>query len=49
MCLTGDETPGEDHPFLSGSDYDRSCDGKNMALFEVQFSYLFTSYETYKC
>lgn len=29
MCL-GDETP---------SDHDRSYDGKNMALFEVQFNY----------
>ncbi|XP_058269870.1 solute carrier family 12 member 7-like isoform X2 [Hemibagrus wyckioides] len=32
----GDETPGEDNPFLTVSDHDRSCDGKNMALFEEE-------------
>ncbi|XP_058269871.1 solute carrier family 12 member 7-like isoform X3 [Hemibagrus wyckioides] len=33
---SGDETPGEDNPFLTVSDHDRSCDGKNMALFEEE-------------
>lgn len=38
LWLAGDDTPGEDNPFLTVSDHDRSCDGKNMALFEVQFN-----------
>ncbi|GAA6067629.1 solute carrier family 12 member 7-like isoform X2 [Tachysurus ichikawai] len=33
---SGDDTPGEDNPFLTVSDHDRSCDGKNMALFEEE-------------
>ncbi|KAI5625674.1 solute carrier family 12 member 7 isoform X3 [Silurus asotus] len=33
---SGDETPGEDSPFLTVPDLDRSCDGKNMALFEEE-------------
>ncbi|TSN57726.1 Mitogen-activated protein kinase-binding protein 1 [Bagarius yarrelli] len=32
----GEETPREDNPFLTVSDYERSCDGKNMALFEEE-------------
>uniref|UniRef100_A0AAR2J6B7 Solute carrier family 12 member 7a n=1 Tax=Pygocentrus nattereri TaxID=42514 RepID=A0AAR2J6B7_PYGNA len=33
---SGDETPGEDSPFLTISDHERSCDGNNMALFEEE-------------
>ncbi|KAK3531811.1 hypothetical protein QTP70_029726 [Hemibagrus guttatus] len=33
---SGDETPGEYNPFLTVSDHDRSCDRKNMALFEEE-------------
>ncbi|MCI4385920.1 hypothetical protein PGIGA_G00056260 [Pangasianodon gigas] len=33
---SGDDTPGEDNPFLTVHDYDRSCDGKNMALYEEE-------------
>ncbi|XP_066521337.1 solute carrier family 12 member 7-like isoform X2 [Hoplias malabaricus] len=32
----GNETPGEDSPFLTISEHERSCDGKNMALFEEE-------------
>lgn len=37
--VKGEDTPGEETPFVSITDYDRSCDGKNMALFEVQFNH----------
>ncbi|XP_060800074.1 solute carrier family 12 member 7-like isoform X2 [Neoarius graeffei] len=33
---SGNETSGEDSPFLIVPEYDRSCDGKNMALFEEE-------------
>nr|UQS87555.1 solute carrier family 12 member 7a [Rhamdia quelen] len=33
---SGEETPEEYSPFLTVSDHERSCDGKNMALFEEE-------------
>ncbi|KAL7848940.1 hypothetical protein SRHO_G00205630 [Serrasalmus rhombeus] len=36
LYSAGDETPGEDSPFLTISDHERSCDGNNMALFEEE-------------
>uniref|UniRef100_A0A8B9H354 Solute carrier family 12 member 7a n=1 Tax=Astyanax mexicanus TaxID=7994 RepID=A0A8B9H354_ASTMX len=33
---SGEETPGEDSPFITTGDHEGSCDGKNMALFEEE-------------
>ncbi|XP_062872288.1 solute carrier family 12 member 7-like [Trichomycterus rosablanca] len=34
--FSGEDSPEEESPFISSTDYDRSCDGKNMALFEEE-------------